>query len=60
MTPSEQAIADKRKAIINWEINNHPVTIDRRVFSKTTDEKKVLKVKKKEWKKSLPIGYKPY
>lgn len=50
--PNSPAYIEQR-AIIQAEINSHPVTLDKSVFAKTAAEKAELKILKKEYKDDL-------
>ena len=56
MTHSEQALADQRRAQLNYEINSYPVRVDRNCHRKSSEEKDVLKLEKFNCKLTVPDG----
>lgn len=59
MTIAERIQAEQRRLILQREINNYPVIIDRRCHRKTAGERDLLKEAKLNYSLTVPVGYKP-
>ena len=55
MAKSESGAANEKKLELQTLINKHKISIDRKAFVKTQDEKDELKLAKSKWKNMMAL-----